>query len=275
MASKAARAGAVVLAAGAVFAAAIWWWPRHVIPPLDGRTLVSGLRADVEVRFDRFAIPHISASSDADAWLAVGFLQARDRLWQMELYRRASSGRLSEVLGEATLPVDRRFLTLGLRHAAEIEWERTPTSVRTVFERYAEGVNVALSMGATRLPVELQLLRVRPEPWTPIDSLAIGKLFAWRLGENHNAELLRYELGQQLGERAAELLPGPPSWAPTIVDRPTSNVDRPTSNVDRPTSNVDRPTSIVQRPASSVGLPTRLQTSDFRLPTSDFRLRPP
>ncbi len=70
---------------------------------------------------------------------------------------------------------------------------------------------------AANLPLEHQLLGLRPEPWTPIDSLAIGKLFAWRLGENHRAELLRYELVEELGPRALELFPGPPEWAPTIL----------------------------------------------------------
>ena len=210
----------ILLVLVSVVAATGWWWTRRVVPSLDGRTPVSGLHARVEVRFDQFAIPHISALSDEDAWLAVGLLQARDRLWQMELYRRAASGRLSEVLGESTIGVDRRFLTLGLREAAEIEWGRASPAVRSAFESYARGVNAAMSVPHSRLPIELQLLGVRPEPWTPIDSLAIGKLFAWRLGENHSAELLRYELAQALGPRAQELLPGPPEWAPTILDSP-------------------------------------------------------
>jgi penicillin G amidase len=241
----------VVLAVGVMLFAAAFWLTRHVIPPLDGRTPVPGLRAAVDVRFDRFAIPHISASSDEDAWLAVGLLHGRDRLWQMELYRRAASGRLSEVLGEATVGIDRRFLTLGLRQAAEIEWRQTPPDVRTAFERYAAGVNQAMSAGATRLPLELQLLRVRPEPWTPVDSLAIGKLFAWRLGENHNAELLRYELAQALGPRAEELLPGPPSWAPTILGsssglRAEGKGARP-STVDRRLTHDDRRSTLDDR----------------------------
>ena len=92
-----------------------WWWIHRSIPPLDGRIPLAGLRGPVEVRFDRFAVPHVFAGSDEDAWRAVGYLQARDRLWQMELYRRAASGRLSELLGEATVAIDQRFLTLGLR----------------------------------------------------------------------------------------------------------------------------------------------------------------
>jgi penicillin amidase len=169
------------------------------------------------VRFDGFGVPHVLAGSDEDAWRAVGYLQARDRLWQMELYRRAASGRLSELLGGATLAVDQRFLTLGLRHAAEREWERTPPGLRAAFQSYAAGVNAVMSSGRARLPIENQLLGIEPEPWSPIDSLAIAKLFAWRLGENHRAELLRFALTEELGPRAVELFPDSPEWAPVVL----------------------------------------------------------
>src|SRR4029453_11674000 len=104
--------------------------------PLDGRIPLAGLRHPVEVRFDGFGVPHVFAGADEDAWGAVGYLQGRDRLWQMELYRRAASGRLSELLGQATVAIDQRFLTLGLRRAAEREWERTPPGLRTAFQHY-------------------------------------------------------------------------------------------------------------------------------------------
>src|SRR6185503_15465048 len=114
--------------------------------------------------FDRFAIPHVFAGSDADAWRAVGYLQARDRLWQMELYRRAASGRLSELFGEDTVAIDERFLTLGLRPAAEVKWKRATPETRTALEHYAVGVNTAIAAaGRWRLPLELQLLRITPE----------------------------------------------------------------------------------------------------------------
>jgi penicillin G amidase len=197
-----------------------WSWTRRVIPPLDGRTPVDGLRAAVDVHFDRFAIPHIYAASESDAWTAVGYLQARDRLWQMDLYRRAASGRLSELLGQDTLAIDERFLTLDLRRAAEMEWTRAAPPVRAALENYAAGVNAAIAAaGRWKRPLELQLLRAAPEPWTPIDSLTIGKLFAWRLGENHQAELLRYSLDRELGPRAAELFGALAAWAPAILAR--------------------------------------------------------
>jgi penicillin amidase len=135
----------------------------------------------------------------------------------MELYRRAASGRLSELLGDATVVIDQRFLTLGLRLAAEREWERTTPEVRTAFENHAAGVNAAMSVSRGKLPLEHQLLGLTPEAWTPVDSLAISKLFAWRLGENHRAELLRYGLVQEIGPRALALFPGSPDWAPVTL----------------------------------------------------------
>jgi penicillin amidase len=215
--SKAARGSAVFLALVLIAAGVGWWWVHRSVPPLDGRIPLAGLRAAVDVRFDRFAVPHVFARSDQDAWRAVGYLQARDRLWQMELYRRAASGRLSELLGEATVAIDQRFLTLGLRLAAAREWERTTAEVRTVFENHAAGVNAAMSVAGGQLPLEYQLLALTPEPWTPVDSLAISKLFAWRLGENHRAELLRYALVEEIGPRALELFPGSPEWAPVTL----------------------------------------------------------
>jgi penicillin amidase len=179
-------------------------------------------------------------------------------MWQMELYRRASSGRLSEILGEATIPIDRRFLTLNLRHAAEIEWSNANAAVRTAIESYARGVNAAMAVGRTRLPIEMQLLGIRPEPWTAIDTLAIGKLFAWRLGENHNAELLRYELAQTLGPRAQELLPGPPEWAPTILT--SLKGQRAESRGQH------RPSSIVDGPSSMPTQPLALSPQPFQVP---------
>ncbi|MEO5741367.1 MAG: penicillin acylase family protein, partial [Vicinamibacterales bacterium] len=95
-----------------------------------------------------------------------------------------------------------------------------PPDIRTAFESYAAGVNAAMSADRGRLPLEHQLLRLTPEPWTPIDSLAITKLFAWRLGENHRAELLRYALVAELGARALELFPDSPQGAPVILERP-------------------------------------------------------
>lgn len=213
--------------------AGAWWWLRSSIPSLDGEMQAIGLRAPVEVLFDPAAVPHVYARDVEDAWFAAGVMHARDRLWQMELYRRATMGRLSEALGESTLPIDKRMLLLGVREAAEAEFRQTEPPVRTALERYADGVNsVVLSQSSRRQrPVELQLLDLAPAPWTPVDSLAVGRLLSWRLAENHQSELVRAALASALGVDAARELGGRyPRSAPTVLEsREDPETDPPTA----------------------------------------------
>ena len=156
----------VLLLVAATFSG--WWWVRGSLPALDGQLALPGLRAPVEVLIDGYGVPAAYARDADDAWFAAGALHARDRLWQMELYRRVTLGRLSEVMGEPTLPIDQRFLTLGLRQAAADEWSRATPAVRGALERYAAGVNaVASTLTGRRRPIEMQILGITPAPWTP------------------------------------------------------------------------------------------------------------
>lgn len=204
----------VVLAGGGA-----WWWARASVPPLDGEWRLPGLGGPVEVLHDAHGVPHVYARDTDDAWFVAGALHARDRGWQMELYRRAAYGRLSEVLGEATLPIDRRMLTLGIRAAAEVELARLGAPARAALTRYADGVNAAAGrVEGRQRPLEFQLLGIRPAPWTPLDSLAIGRLLAFRLAENQGAELVRHALTRTLGAGAADALSGRyPASAPTVL----------------------------------------------------------
>ncbi len=200
--------------------AGAWWWGRQSVPSLDGEWRLAGLGGPVEVLHDGYGVPHVYARDTSDAWFVAGALHARDRLWQMELYRRAASGRLSEVLGERTLDIDRRMLTLGIRAAAVAELARLGPPARTALTRYAEGVNatVATLQQGRQRPPELQLLGLTPAPWTPEDSLAIGRLLAFRLAENQGAELVRHALTRALGQTAADSLTGRyPASAPTVL----------------------------------------------------------
>ena len=173
----------------------------------------------MEILIDPAGVPTAYARDQEDAWFAAGVLHARDRLWQMELYRRVTCGRLSEVLGESTVAIDQLFLTLDLRRAAAAEWDRATPAVRIALERYAEGVNaVALTMTGRERPLEFQLLGIEPTAWTPIDSLAVGRLLAWRLAENHQAELVRGALAERFGDDSARQLTGRyPADGPTVL----------------------------------------------------------
>lgn len=211
----------VALAGGA------YWWARASLPRVSGEWTAAGLAAPVEVLQDAFLVPHIYARDPDDAWFAVGMLHARDRAWQMELYRRAAAGRLAAILGDDALDVDRRLLTLGLARAAEAEWARLPADVRTALERYAAGVNVVLSTQTARTrPLEFQAIGVTPEPWLPVHSLSIGRLMAWRLAENHRAELIRHALARRFGAAEAQALLGRyPADGPAIVGGSSGRAD--------------------------------------------------
>ena len=210
----------LVVVLAVVAAVSGWWWVRSSLPILDGQLTLPGLRAPVEVLIDGHGVPSVYARDQEDAWFAAGVLHARDRRWQMELYRRVTIGRLSEVLGTTTIPFDQRFLTLGLRDAAKAEWERASPPVRLALERYAAGVNAASAeLIGRRRPIEFQLLGITPPAWEPVDSLAVGRLLAWRLAENHQAELVRASLVAKFGEQTARFLTGRyPSSAPPVLD---------------------------------------------------------
>jgi len=146
-----------------------------------GTAAVPGLRAEVEVLWDSLGIPHIFAGTIEDAYRAQGMVHARDRLWQMEFFRRVAAGRLSEVLGEATLDSDRFLRTLGMGRVAERAVGTLDSETREYLEAYTEGVNHAIEHWRGPLPPEFLVLRFRPEPFTIEDALAIERIMAWDL----------------------------------------------------------------------------------------------
>jgi penicillin amidase len=200
------------------------------LPRTRGTIRVPGLQGPVEVIRDRWGVPHIYADSAEDLFFAQGYVHAQDRLWQMELQRRAGSGRLSEVLGETTLEIDRFFRVLGLNRAAEAEAEALDDETRRVLEAYVAGVNAYIASRPGRLSVEFSLLRFRPEPWQPVDCLYWAKVMAWNLSSNWASELIRARLAAKLGaDRAADLEPTYPTDNPPIVPgaNPPEGADLP------------------------------------------------
>ncbi|HXM82562.1 MAG TPA: penicillin acylase family protein [Burkholderiales bacterium] len=146
---------------------------------------------------DRNAIPHIYARSLDDAYYGLGFVHAQDRLWQMEVSRRIAAGRVAEVLGPAGLEADRFLRTLGIRRVAEANLRHYEPETRRLLDAYTAGVNAFLATKPV-LPPEFWILRVSPEPWTPVDSVAWAKMMAWDLGGNWRNELLRMQLAKTL-----------------------------------------------------------------------------
>jgi penicillin amidase len=192
---------------------------RQSLPKTEGEVAVAGLENDVEVLRDRHGIPHIYASYVADAYFALGFVHAQDRLWQMEISRRIGSGTLAQVLGREALEIDRFMRTLGLRHVAEANLKHYAPETRRVLDAYAAGVNAFLATEPV-LPPEFWLLRFEPAPWSAIDSVVWTKVMAWDLSTNWRNELLRTRLSRTLStERIQEFLPpNPGDTQPRLPD---------------------------------------------------------
>jgi penicillin amidase len=169
-----------------------------------------GLAAPVTIVIDRSGVPHVEAQSAHDAFLAQGFLHARDRLWQMELNRRIARGELAELFGPIALPTDRVLRRLGFRRAAERDLAGVTARGRDVLDAYAAGVNAYVARH--RRPIEFGLLRSRPHSWSAVDTLAFGRYMGWSQTENLPTEIVRRQLAGLIGtDRASELEPGDPA----------------------------------------------------------------
>lgn len=183
----------------------------------DSPAFVSGLGEPVQVDFDSFSIPTIRASGELDAWRALGYVHASDRLWQMEFFRRIASGRLAELFGPRAVNTDRFTRTLGLAQIARRSVGRLKPGERAILTAYTEGVNARLS-AAGPLPPEFSILRFEPDPWTLEASLMIGLVMNLDLS-HWRRDLARYWAAAHLDSaRASYLHPHYPAWGPLTLD---------------------------------------------------------
>lgn len=210
----------VIMALASVFGGglgAALWISTSLLPPMGGQTAPE-LSDRVEIVLDAYGVPHIFADTLTDAYFALGYVQARDRIWQMEASRRLAAGRLSEIFGKSTLKVDRLMRTLGIYRQAEESESHLSADVRQALEAYAQGVNFWLRNRRVSLSPELTALFHKPEPWRVADSLAWGKLMALRLAKNMDTELLRTEMGAHLSEdQLRDLWPLRENYFPTTL----------------------------------------------------------
>jgi penicillin amidase len=197
-------------------AAALLLGYRHLaLPVVDGRLVVSGLRAGLEIERDAHGIPSIRAGSPEDAWFGLGFVHAQDRLWQLETHKRIGAGRLAEAFGPSAVESDRFLRALGVRRSAQQQWDRASPAVRGMLEAYAAGINAYLAEHLRARPPEFLALGLQPEPWSPVDSVAWSTMMAWDLGGNWGSELLRMRLALTMPvERIQQLLPPYPGEQP-------------------------------------------------------------
>ena len=186
---------------------------KNAFPAVSGSEKVKGIQEEVEILWDKWGIPHIYANSLNDVYYTQGFIHASHRLWQMEFFRRVTSGELSEIVGEATLDRDKHYRIIGLHRIAKrcAENLRKDSNSETLqgLNAYVEGVNAGIKKSLKNLPIEFAILNIKPREWTLEDSLKIVSLIEWGLGSwSYTLELLREHLIMKLGvELADKIIP--------------------------------------------------------------------
>jgi penicillin amidase len=193
----------ILVIAGASVA---WWFIYRPLPQIDGSASLPGLRQEVTVERDGWGVPHIRAATVEDLAEAQGYVMAQDRLWQMDLLRRAARGQLSEILGARTLKIDESFRTYGFARGAERDATLFDPESRKVMDAYARGVNQFIEQHKKNLPLEFSLLHYEPTPWQPSDTLAISGYMYRTLADTWERKLNRAKVTERAGaERAKDL----------------------------------------------------------------------
>ena len=200
----------VIILTGIIF---VYIKTKNVV---SGKLVVDGLSQRVIVNRDQYGIPHIEAENDKDAFFALGFIHAQDRLWQMEMQRHISQGSLSEMFGEVTLPKDKFLRTLGFYRAAKSALPALSSETKNLIHSYTQGVNHFIATG--NLPLQFKLIGYTPTLWNDVDSIAFQKMMAWDLNSTWQEKVQNYIIASLYGKEKIPLfMPKYPENAPLIL----------------------------------------------------------
>ncbi len=199
----------------AAFALAYYFASRS-LPDYDARFEIAGLSGPVEIVRDNANVPHIFGTTDQDVFFALGYAHAQDRMWQMTMLRRTAQGRLSELFGRRTLPIDESMRRFGIYQLAVDSVKAQDAETTTALRSYSDGVNAwftEVNAGARgRGAPEMWWFNHPISPWEPADSIAILKLMSVQYASHLEREVLRARASLQLETaRVLDLMPDDPS----------------------------------------------------------------
>jgi penicillin amidase len=182
---------------------------RGAIPQYKGELAISGLGSDVTVYRDERGMPHIYAANEHDLYFSTGFVMAQERLWFMDLIRRVTTGRLSEVMGEKLAETDKFLRCLEMTAKSRMLLSNEDTRVLTCMQAYADGVNAYIAAAGKKLPPEFRILGYKPDPWKLEDIANIIGYMGWDLAKDNLAsDIFYYRLSQKVGiEKVTQLIP--------------------------------------------------------------------
>ncbi|MFC2115537.1 penicillin acylase family protein [Bacteroidota bacterium] len=185
---------------------------RHIshraIPDYNANVQIENLRAEVVVLRDTFGIPHIYAENEEDLYRVTGYVMAQDRFWQMDLFRHATQGRLSEIFGEDMLDADQLFRALRIEDKSRLIMEKSEPEIMTAINAYSEGINQYISDMEKKLPFEFAVLGYSPELWLPIHSINLIGYMSWSSSSSWRNEPALYKVSRLVDSiKLNELIP--------------------------------------------------------------------
>lgn len=182
-------------------------------PEYDGTVVLEGIQDEVIVYRDQYAIPHIYAKNENDLYRAVGYCYAQDRLWQMDLVRRVTMGRLSEIFGEDMVEADLLLRALRIPEKSRMLLDEMSEEMRRASEAFSDGVNQYMKSLDGDLPVEFAILGYAPEEWKPEHSANVIGYMAWDLTMPWDTEVVHHKIRQKVGaEMYRDIYPDIPSF---------------------------------------------------------------
>jgi len=176
-----------------------WLYSKTLHPVYNGEIKIKNTTEDVTIYFDEIGVPHINAKNQRDAYIALGYVHAQDRLWQMELTRRIAAGRLSEIFGKKLLKVDRFFSGLGIEEAADKTIKNLDKTAQPYLltEAYLEGINQFIKNG--NVPLEFILLGLDVEKYDIKDVYNVFGYMSFSFAVAHKTDPLLTEIKEKLG----------------------------------------------------------------------------
>ena len=179
------------------------------------------VKDSIQIYRNKFSIPHIQTKNEQDAFIAMGYVHAQDRLWQMDIARRAGRGRLSEIFGEKALASDKFMRAMNLVDIANRLYGNSSKTTKQILEAYSSGINLFLTSNADKLPFEFGALSYSPDPWTPTDCLIIMRLMAIEMNMSMWTDLAFGKIADKIGISSAMALV--PKQTPGTVYQYESN----------------------------------------------------
>ncbi|MCP5046333.1 MAG: penicillin acylase family protein [bacterium] len=171
---------------------------NRAIPNYNQNITLSNITGEVTVYRDRFAVPHIYAQNESDLYRATGYLMAQDRLWQLDLIRRATMGRLSEIFGKDLLKTDLLMRAIRMSDKSKLMLSKADPAVIAALDAFADGVNQFIQNNNDRLPPEFTILGYSPDKWEPYHSLNLVGYMAWDLAFAWDAEMILHKISQKV-----------------------------------------------------------------------------